>query len=111
MTGIRDSDVAFVTNTRHTPWLAHSQSALAETFPDSRRIVIDGTRNWPEAWFRWIKKVKRASERWVCLVDEDCFVCSREAIAGVVERMRATGAAVAGVPTASTSRGASTSSR
>ena len=100
MSPLRDSDIAFVTNTRHTPWLEHSQRALMETFPSSRRIVVDGSRNWPEIWFRWIDKVKRARERWVCLVDEDCFLCGRDGLETVTARMLESDAAIAGVPDA-----------
>jgi hypothetical protein len=95
---LRDDEIVFVTNTRFTPWLERSQAAIRDELPGSRRLVLDGRTGWPEAWFRWIRRVRRAPERWVCLVDEDCFLCDRAALADVVARMEEAGAAVAGVP-------------
>lgn len=100
MSPLVDSDVVFVTSTLYTPWLEHSQAAIASEFPGSRRIVIDGREGWPAGWFRWMDRVRRAPERWVCLVDEDCFLCDRQAVASIVARMEDTGSAVAGVPDA-----------
>ena len=98
MSPLRDSEIVFVTNTLFTPWLARSQAAIAAEFPTSRRLVVDGRTGWPEAWFSWIRSVRRARERWVCLVDEDCFLCNRDELASIVSRMAETGSAVAGVP-------------
>ena len=98
MSALRDEEVVFVTNTRFTPWLERSQETIAAEFPSSRRLVLDGRSGWPEVWFSWIRKVRRARERWVCLVDEDCFLCARDAIATIVARLEEAGAGVAGVP-------------
>ena len=98
MSPLRDEEIVFVTTTRYTPWLAESQAAIAAELPSSRRIVVDGRSGWPDVWFRWLRRVRRARERWVCLVDEDCFLCDRAALAAIVARMDETGAAVAGVP-------------
>lgn len=98
MSALRDEEVVFVTNTRFTPWLERSQQAIAAEFPSSRRLVLDGRSGWPEAWFAWMRRVRRARERWVCLVDEDCFLCSRDAVASIVARTEETRAGVAGVP-------------
>ena len=95
---LRDDEIVFVTNTRFTPWLERSQAAIEAEFPTSRRLVLDGRARWPEAWFRWIRRVRRAREPWVCLVDEDCFLCARDVLASIVARMDETGSAVAGVP-------------
>lgn len=98
MSALCDEEIVFVTNTRFTPWLEHSQAAIEAEFAASRRLVIDGRSGWPEVWFRWIRRVRRAPERWVCLVDEDCFLCGRDALRSIVARMSETGSAVAGVP-------------
>jgi hypothetical protein len=95
---LRDDEIVFVTNTRFTPWLERSQAAIEAEFPSSRRLVLDGRGRWPESWFRWIRRVRRVREPWVCLVDEDCFLADRDAVASIVETMARTGSAVAGVP-------------
>lgn len=98
MSPLLDEEILFVTNTRFTPWLERSQAVIETEFPASRRLVIDGRSDWPEVWFRWLRRVRRAREPWVCLVDEDCFLCDRAVLASVVARMEETGSAVAGVP-------------
>ncbi len=100
MSELRDDEIVFVTTTRFTPWLEWSQAAIAAELPGSRRIVVDGRKGWPEVWFRWMRRVRRARERWVCLLDEDCFLCGRAGLGSIVARMHETGSAVAGVPDA-----------
>jgi hypothetical protein len=95
---LRDDEIVFVTNTRYTPWLERSQAAIEAEFPASRRILVDGRKGWPKVWFRWMRRVRWARERWVCLVDEDCFLCDRAALASIVQAMESSGAAIAGVP-------------
>lgn len=82
-----DKDILFVTPTIWTKWLDHSRKMVAEAFPGSEHLIIDGTKRWPYVWFDWIDIIRERSQRWVVHIDEDCFLRSRHELSRLIMLM------------------------
>lgn len=96
---ITDKDIVFVTTTLHTKWLGYQQQLLEKHFPNSDRVVVDGTnflRQWPNAWFWWIENIKGRKEKWYIHVDEDFFLENSEEVYSLLEKMESEGYDLAG---------------
>jgi hypothetical protein len=86
---IKDSDIVFVTTTLNTKWLHYQSEIIKKLFPSSEHIVIDGSSNWPKAWFYWIDLIKGKNAQWFVHLDEDCFIESKDEIIRLIEKMDA----------------------
>ena len=84
---ILDSDIIFVTTTLNSKWLSYQSKIIKELFPGSEHVIIDGSSNWPKAWFSWIESIKNKDAKWFVHLDEDCFLESKEEIIKLVEKM------------------------
>ena len=56
---VNDKDIVFVTTTLNTKWLNYQKRLIKNMFPDSKHIIVDGGKNWPNSWFYWIDEVKK----------------------------------------------------
>jgi hypothetical protein len=92
-----DKDILFITPTVWTRWLGHSKRIIAEAFPESEHVVVDGTKRWPYDWFDWIGLIKGKPQRWVVHIDEDCFLRGREELLRLIETMEEEGTTLAAV--------------
>jgi len=73
---MKDQDIVFVTTTLNSKWLTYQRALISKFFPESQHIVIDGSSNWPYAWFYWMKDIKSTEAKWFVHIDEDCLeVC------------------------------------
>lgn len=84
---ILDSDIIFVTPTIGTKWVSYQSKIVKELFPGSEHIIIDGTSDWPRAWFYWIDRIKGKNAKWFVHVDEDCFIESRDEVLRLIQKM------------------------
>ncbi len=94
---LTDQDILFITPTIWTKWLDHSKRIVAEIFPESEHLVVDGTKRWPYDWFNWIELIKDKPQRWVVHIDEDCFLRSREQLVRLIDTMEKEGTTLAAV--------------
>lgn len=93
-----DSDIVFITNHRSTKWLEWSQRSIQRFFPNSKRLTIDGSTNWPNVWFHWLEELKTRKEKYFVMIDEDCFLLNRDGLLLAFEKMENEGSAIAGCP-------------
>jgi hypothetical protein len=84
---VKDSDIIFITTTLYSPWLEIQRSIIKNKFPESKHLVINGTRNWPNAWFYWMDEVAQHNAKWFVHIDEDCFLESRQELINLIEKM------------------------
>ena len=94
---IKDEDITFITTSIYTKWLEHSQKCISKYFPNSKKIIINGSSRWPMVWFDWIKELPSIASKWVIHIDEDCFISSRTEIERLVEIMEKGNYSVSGV--------------
>lgn len=80
------SSICFVTTSLKSKWLDYQQKNISKIFPESKRIVVDGSNDWPRAWFYWIAQVADLSDqyKYYIHIDDDCFLLSRERLLEVV---------------------------
>ncbi len=71
-----------VTTSLGTKWEAYSQTLLKMHVPEWPRVIIDGRCDWTPTGF--VTKVLSLDSDYICHVDEDCFVSSREALLKLV---------------------------
>lgn len=71
---VKESEIIFVTTSISTKWINYQQKILKDNFPESSFLVVDGTDRWPNAWFKWIDKIKNLQAKWYVHIDEDCFI-------------------------------------
>lgn len=84
---IQEHDILFVTTTLYTKWLRYSKALVKRHFPNSEHLIIDGTRNWPYAWFYWIEQVKSKTQKWIVHLDEDCFITDKYELMTLLQKM------------------------
>jgi len=84
---IKDKDIVFVTTTLYSPWLEKQKTIIKRMFPESHHIIVDGTRDWPNAWFYWLDIVTEYEAKWFVHIDEDCFLENREELIRLIEKM------------------------
>lgn len=75
---VKDEDIIFVTTTLKTKWLKYQSDIISNMFPNSKHIIIEGSKNWPNSWFYWIKEVSKFDCKYYVHVDEDFFFESKE---------------------------------
>lgn len=84
---IDEKDILFVTTTLYSKWLTYSRTLIKKHFPESEHLIIDGTKNWPYAWFYWIEKAKSKTQKWVVHIDEDCFLTDKSELLKLIQKM------------------------
>jgi hypothetical protein len=84
---MRDDDIIFITTTLGSKWLEYQKSIIKNLFPDSQHVIIDGSSNWPYAWFYWIDEIKKFKSKWFVHIDEDCFIESKDEIIRLIKKM------------------------
>jgi len=94
---LKDSDVVFITTTLNSKWLSYQRSLISKFFPESQHLIIDGSSNWPYAWFYWMKDIKSMDAKWFVHIDEDCFLTGRDELEKLIEKMETEGITVSAV--------------
>ena len=84
---ILDSDIIFVTTTLNSKWLSYQSKIIKDLFPGSEHLIIDGSSNWPKAWFSWVGSIRGKDVKWFVHLDEDCFVENKGEITRLIEKM------------------------
>src|SRR5688500_6970617 len=62
----------FVTTSLGTKWESYSQSLIELGYPESTRLVVDGTRNWFPLMF--LEPALAHDSDYTIHIDEDCFL-------------------------------------
>jgi hypothetical protein len=96
---VRDlsSKISFVTASLATRWESYSQTLLQASFPECKRVVIDGSRNWDPLFF--VEVARRLTTEHVVLVDEDCFLFERDQLVALLDLLESEpGTAVVATP-------------
>jgi hypothetical protein len=94
---INDKDIIFITTTLHTKWLGYQKKIINDLFPESQHVIIDGRKNWPYVWFYWLDEIKEIPGKWFILIDEDCFIESKEEILRLIDKMETEGYSLSAV--------------
>ncbi len=84
---INEKDIVFITTTLYTKWLNYQKRLIKKLFPESRHIIVDGTKNWPNSWFYWIDEIKKCGEKYYIHIDEDFFLLSKDELLKAVEKI------------------------
>jgi hypothetical protein len=84
---MEEKDIVFITTTLYSKWLDYQKKIIKDTFPESKTIIIDGRRNWPNAWFYWIEELKNIDSKWFIHIDEDCFIQNKDEILKLIKNM------------------------
>lgn len=95
---ISENDIVFVTTTLYTKWLKYQSGIIKNLFPESNHIIIDGTSNWPNSWFYWIKEIKKSNAKYYIHLDEDFFITSKDELMKSVQKMEDENIDLLGVP-------------
>jgi hypothetical protein len=77
----------FVTTSLGTKWESYSQALIARGYPESKRIVIDGTTNWSPLMF--LQTALEEESDYTVHVDEDCFLYDPAQLGALIEKMEA----------------------
>ena len=62
----------FVTTSLGTKWESYSQSLIEVAYPESARLVVDGTQNWFPLMF--LEPALAHDSDYIIHIDEDCFL-------------------------------------
>ena len=84
---LKDQDILFVTTTVFSKWLDYQKRCIKKLFPDSEIMTVDGTKDWPYAWFFWLENLKDRKEKWFVHIDEDCFLTNRQELERLINIM------------------------
>ncbi len=83
---ITDEDIVFITTTIYSECLEFQQSLIKKLFPKSSLLIIDGRdlNRWPNSMFDWINELKKIEQKYFVLIDEDCFIISRQEVLNTI---------------------------
>jgi hypothetical protein len=84
---IKDEDIIFITTTLQSKWLGYQRRIIKKLFPGSTHLILDGSSNWPYAWFYWLDEIGEIPGKWFIHIDEDCFIENKEEIIKLIEKM------------------------
>lgn len=84
---IDEKDIVFITTSLYTKWLEYQKEIILKLFPNSKHIIVDGRKNWPNSWFYWIDEVKISNAKYYIHIDEDFFITNKEELLKCIEKM------------------------
>lgn len=90
MENLCENEIVFVNTTLKTKWLGYQQSIIEHFFPNSKRIVVDGTKNWPRSWFYWVDEVTQLNHeaKYFIHLDEDFFITSKQEVINSIKLLK-----------------------
>ena len=92
-----NSKLFFVTTSLGTKWESYSQALIKFAYPDSKRLVVDGTRKWFPLMF--LEPALAYDSDYTIHIDEDCFLFDSTQLDQLISRMdQEDNVVMAGVP-------------
>ncbi len=85
--GPRTPKLLFVTTSLGTRWESYSQALVRRGYPSTKRIIVDGTRDWSPLGF--LGPALREDSDYTIHVDEDCFLYDPSQLDLLISRMEA----------------------
>jgi hypothetical protein len=95
---INKEDILFVTTSLFTESQKYQKKQLEKFFPQSEKIIIDGTTGWFDIWYKWIDIALNKSQEWIIHLDEDCFILNDEKIINHINYMIENNFDISGCP-------------
>ena len=95
-----ESNPTFITTTKYSKWLDLSKKCVQKFYPESEHIIIDGRDGWPHVWFKWLDHLSTIKTKNFIMLDEDCFLLSRDETDKAIDLLNQTKSTLSGVPDA-----------
>ena len=81
-----ETKLLFITTTISTKWLNYSQTLMRNAFPNSKFVVVDGSKSWPNSWLYWLTQLDTNYDYFIHF-DEDFFLTSKDELIKCVQKM------------------------